>query len=339
MKSAAPSSISEVVSLIEDARSAERPMWFTGSATTPVPADHTVVSTRGLSGIVDYRPDDLTVLVRCGTTLAELDEGLRERGHTAVLPETSPERTVGGVVASGASGYRRYRYGPTRDRVIGATIVTGYGEVVHAGGQLVKNVTGYDLPRLVTGSNGALGFIAEIALKLWPDSSVPRTLSVEDPASVGANLYQPAAVLGTESGGFVYLSDAGGPTEKGTAIDGYSWPDPLDEPVVVAVNVPARFVPDLTGRARELGAARFVAQHGVGVVDVGWSTVDKCRIVELRTWAESIGGSLVVKRRGPLSVSISKWGAIPSTSAIQFRLKELFDPDRVCNPGVLPGGV
>jgi FAD/FMN-containing dehydrogenase len=327
------------VSLIEEARNDEHPLWFTGSGTTPVPDDHTVVSTNGLAGIVDYRPDDLTVVVRCGTTLAELDEALRERGHTAVLPETSPERTVGGVIASGASGYRRYRFGPTRDRVIGVTIVTGYGEVVHAGGQLVKNVTGYDIPRLVTGSNGALGFIAEIALKLWPDSSAPRTIPVEDPALEGASRYQPVAVLETESGGSVYISNAEDPAKQEKAIKGYSWPSPLEESVVVAVNVPARFVPEAVGRARDLGAARFVAQHGVGVVDVGWGTVDEARIVDLRTWAVSIGGSLVISRRGPLSASFSRWGEIPSTAAIQLRLKELFDPDRVCNPGVLPGGV
>jgi glycolate oxidase FAD binding subunit len=327
------------VSLIEDARSDERPLWFTGSGTTPVPDGHTVVSTKGLAGIVDYRPDDLTVVVRCGTTLAELDEVLQERGHTAVLPETSPERTVGGVIASGVSGYRRYRYGPTRDRVIGVTIVTGYGEVVHAGGQLVKNVTGYDVPRLVTGSNGALGFIAEIALKLWPDSSAPKTMSVEDPASVGATMYQPVAVLETESGGFVYLSNAEDPTRQEPAIEGYSWPSPLEEPIVVAVNVPARFVPEAIGQARDLGAARLVAQHGVGVVDVGWGTVNEMKIVGLRTWAESIGGSLVVRRRGPLGISFSRWGQVSSTVEIQLRLKELFDPDRVCNPGVLPGDV
>jgi len=339
VSTATPSSIPDVVSLIEEARGDERPLWFTGSGSTPVPDDRTVVSTKGLAGIVDYRPDDLTVVVRCGTTLAELDEVLRERGHTAVLPETCPERTVGGVIASGDSGYRRYRYGPTRDRVIGVTIVTGYGEVVHAGGQLVKNVTGYDISRLVTGSNGALGFIAEIALKLWPDSSAPRTIPVEDPALEGASRYQPVAVLETESGGAVYISGAEDRAKQESAIEGHSWPSPLEESVVIAVNVPARFVPEVVGRARGLGAARFVAQHGVGVVDIGWATVDDAKIVDLRTWAESTGGSLVIRRRGQLSKSFSRWGNSASTVAIQLRLKDLFDPDRVCNPGVLPGGV
>jgi len=339
MNEATPSSIAEVAALIGDARDNGQSLWFAGSRSTPAPDGHTVVSTELLTGIVDYRPDDLTVVVRAGTTLGELDAILAVHRQTAVLPETAPNRTVGGVVASGASGYRRHRYGPTRDRVIGATIVTGYGEVVHAGGQLVKNVTGYDIPRLVTGSHGALGLIAEISLKLWPDDSVPRTLSVADPAEVRSQLYQPTAALETESGGFVYLSHAQPPPPDWSVSEGFDWPDPIDEPVVVGVNVPPRLVTEAVGHVRDIGATRFVAQHGVGVVDVGWNEIDESRIVGLRKWAESCGGSLVIHRRGPLDSSLSRWGRTPGSVDIQLRLKELFDPDRVCNPGVLPGGL
>lgn len=339
MNKVAPSSTAEVVALIREARHNQRPLWFTDSGSTQAPSDHTVVSTENLTGIVDYQPDDLTVVVRAGTTLEELDDTLREHGHSAVLPETAPDRTVGGVVASGASGYRRRRYGPTRDRVIGATIVTGYGGVVHAGGRLVKNVTGYDIPRLVTGSYGALGFIAEISFKLWPEDSAPRTMRVEDPRAVGARLYQPIAVLETESGGFVYVSGPGDPPLGGSTMGGFDWPDPIDEAVVVAVNVPARLVTEAIGRVRDLDATRFIAQHGVGVVEAGWSQAEEAQIANLRTWAESSNGSLVLHRHGSLSGSLSKWGRDPETVDVQRRLKDLFDPDRVCNPGVLPGGV
>jgi glycolate oxidase FAD binding subunit len=288
---------------------------------------------------VDYKPDDLTIVVRAGTTLAELDDILAEHGHTAVLPETVPGRTVGGVVACGASGYRRHRYGPTRDRVIGVTVVTGYGEVVRAGGQLVKNVTGYDVSRLVTGSYGALGLIADISFKLWPEDSVQRTMSVEDPGSIRRELYQPIAALETENGGFVYVSSARSPSFDGSTSEGFNWPDAIDESVMVAVNVPSRLVDEAILHARDAGASRFVAQHGVGVVEVGWNEIDESSIVDLRTWAESVGGSLVIERLGPLSAKLSTWGRAPGTIRIQRRLKELFDPDRVCNPGVLPGGI
>jgi glycolate oxidase FAD binding subunit len=208
---------------------------------------------------------------------------------------------------------------------------------VHAGGQLVKNVTGYDIPRLVTGSHGALGFIGEISLKLWPVPSAPRTLRVEDAGLARTQVYQPTAALETEDGGFLYSLGTGVP--EGSAVQGFAWPEALDQQVVVAVNVPARLVDEGTGRVRDLGARSFVAQHGVGVIDVGWDTVDESGVLGLRAWAESHGGSLVVHSRGSLDDAVSRWGAAPGTVAIQRRLKALFDPDRVCNPGVLPGGV
>lgn len=339
MSKVAPSSIAEVVALIRDARHDQQPLWFMGSGSTETPSDHLTMSTEKLVGIVDYQPDDLIVVVRAGTTLAELDDTLEEHGQSAVLPETTPNRTVGGVVASGASGYRRHRYGPTSNRVIGATIVTGYGEVVHAGGQLVKNVTGFDLPRLVTGSYGSLGFIAEISLKLWPTPSAPRTVRVEDAGSARTRTYQPIAALETETGGLLYTSDPGASTLEGPVTEEFTWPDPIDERVVAAVNVPARLVAEAIARLGDSGATRFVAQHGVGVIDVGWADIDEAQIVELRAWTEAGGGSLVIHRRGPLSETLSRWGGAPASLDIQFRLKDLFDPDRICNPGVLPGGV
>ncbi len=333
MSTARPVSTDDVLELIAHARDATEPMWFTGSGTVSVPEGHTVVDTKGMTGIVDYRPDDLTVVVRCGTTLEQLDEVLREHAHTAVLPETEPNRTVGGVVASGSSGFRRLRYGPTRDRVIGATIVTGYGEVVQAGGQLVKNVTGYDLPRLATGSYGALGFIADVSLKLWPIPKGRRTVQVDDVAGARLARYQPIAALETEVGGYLHVSDPDG------SDDGFSWPTPLVGDTILALNVPPSHATDAVGRVRGTGANRFIAQHGVGVIEAGWESVDGDVVIGLREWSESIGGSLVVHRHGGGGASVSRWGADPASVAIQQRLKHLFDPDGVCNPGALPGGV
>lgn len=316
-----PESNADMVDLIATARSTGLPLWFTGSGTTPVPDAHTVVSTSKLTGIVDYEPDDLTVVVRCGTTLAELDEALSGHGHTAVLPETATNRTVGGVVASGTSGYRRLRYGPTSDRVIGATIVTGYGEIVHAGGQLVKNVTGYDVPRLMTGSLGALGFISDVSLKLWPVPKGCRTVSVDNIAAARIEAYRPIAALGTEGGGFLHISDSAGQDE------GFSWPEPMAGDVVHSINVPPRLVPDAVARIKASGAKSFVAQHGVGVIEGAWMDPVDEELTDLRLWVESCGGS------------IPRMPQVPESIAIQRRLKAMFDPDRICNPGVLPGGV
>ena len=341
-----PSNASEAASIINEARRAGDPLHFIGTRGTQVPDSHDgqVLSSECCTGIVDYRPGDLTVMVRAGTTVAELEEVIGDHRHTAVLPETATDRTIGGVVASGSSGFRRLRYGPTGDRVLGVTLVTGYGEVVHAGSQLVKNVTGYDLPRLVTGSHGALGFIAEVALKLWPVAPVQATVEVDDAGS-WRSFYKLVAALETEQGARLYVEgdrasvDSQAAAMGGRVVDGFEWPTPLSTPIAATLNVPPRLVPEAVQRVRACGADRFTAQHGVGAVEIGWADVDAGTVTGLRTWAESVGGSLVLTRRGPLDPAVPRWGSIPSTISIQRRLKSLFDPDSVCNPGSLPGGL
>ncbi|NIV25710.1 MAG: FAD-binding protein, partial [Gemmatimonadetes bacterium] len=106
-----------------------------------------------------------------------------ERGQTAVLPETPGSGTVGGAIASGASAWRRLRYGPIRDRVLETVMATGDGRVVKAGGRLVKNVTGFDIPRLATGSYGSLGVIGQVCLKLWPTGTRFAGVPADDAAA------------------------------------------------------------------------------------------------------------------------------------------------------------
>ena len=306
MSVATPESTADVVDLITDARLTGLPLWFTGSGTSPVPDGHTVVSTSKLMGIVDYKPDDLTVVVRCGTTLTELDAVLSEHGHTAVLPEAAGDRTVGGVVASGASGYRRLRYGPTRDRVIGATIVTGYGEIVHAGGQLVKNVTGYDLPRLMTGSRGALGFISDVSLKLWPIPKGRRTVSVANVADARVEAYQPIAALETEAGGFLHISDSACEDE------GFSWPDPMTEEVVRVINIPPRLVPEAVARIKTSGATRFAPTPC-------WATnlVAPEALMRATASGTSRGGTLITRTTSPV---IGSGQENPSSSPVESEM-------------------
>jgi len=140
----APRSIEQTASIIKTAADQGLSIVPVGSGSTlrDVEADIALV-TSNLTGIIDYQPDDLTIVVGAGTTLVDLEAALATRRQSAVLPEMSPQRTVGGVVASGASGYSRLRFGPTSDRVLEVVMATGYGEVVHAGGRLVKNVTGF----------------------------------------------------------------------------------------------------------------------------------------------------------------------------------------------------
>ena len=126
-----------------------------------------VMGTGRLNAVLDWQVEDLTVAVQPGVLISDLEARLQQRNQTAVLPEAGAG-TVGGAVAAGLSGWRRLRYGPTRDRMLEVRLATGDGRLIRGGGRLVKNVTGYDLPRLATGSLGSLGLIAEVCLKLWP---------------------------------------------------------------------------------------------------------------------------------------------------------------------------
>ena len=125
-----------------------------------------------LRGIVAYEPDDLVSTVRAGTTIAELAAALAPRGQRWPIEPGFPERaTVGGTFASAAGGPSRLRYFHPRDWVIGARVVLGDGTLVRSGGRVVKNVTGYDLTRLWSGTFGTLAAIVELTLKL---TAVPR---------------------------------------------------------------------------------------------------------------------------------------------------------------------
>jgi glycolate oxidase FAD binding subunit len=137
-----------------------------------------LLDTRALSGITSYEPSELVVTVRAGTPLAELEAALAEKGQC--LPFEPPcfgdKGTVGGMVAAGLSGPARASVGAVRDYVLGATIVNGRGEVLTFGGQVMKNVAGYDVSRVLAGSLGTLGVIAEVSLKVLPVAPAEATL-------------------------------------------------------------------------------------------------------------------------------------------------------------------
>jgi glycolate oxidase FAD binding subunit len=134
----------------------------------------------GLRGIVEYEPDDLVATVRAGTTLAELAGALASRKQRWPIEAGMHDRaTVGGTLASAAGGPSRLRYFHPRDWVIGARVVLGDGTAVKSGGRVVKNVTGYDLTRLWSGTFGTLAAIVELTLKLTTVPERTVTLSVE----------------------------------------------------------------------------------------------------------------------------------------------------------------
>jgi len=134
-----------------------------------------------LSGITDYAPSELVVTLRAGTPLAELEAVLAEKNQCLPFepPHFGPRATVGGMVAAGLSGPARASVGAVRDHVLGCTLINGRGELLTFGGQVMKNVAGYDVSRLMVGAMGTLGVLTELSLKVLPRAPAEATLRFE----------------------------------------------------------------------------------------------------------------------------------------------------------------
>ena len=163
---------------------ARRPVRVRGAGTKDflggTPAGE-ILDTRSLEGIVDYEPSELVVTARAGTRLSVLEAALREHGQFLAFepPAFDGDPTIGGVVATGLAGPRRASAGGVRDFVLGARLMGTNGEVLTFGGQVMKNVAGFDVSRLLCGSWGILGLITEVSLKVLPQPACEATVSFE----------------------------------------------------------------------------------------------------------------------------------------------------------------
>jgi glycolate oxidase FAD binding subunit len=151
----------------------------------PLESD-SIVDLSSISGITLYEPGELVLTARAGTKLSEIEAAIAEKGQCLAFepPQfgaffgSDAASTLGGVVASGWSGPRRVKAGAVRDHVLGALAVGGEGEVFKSGGRVVKNVTGFDLPKLLTGSHGTLAVMTDITIKVLPAPEATRTLAI-----------------------------------------------------------------------------------------------------------------------------------------------------------------
>jgi glycolate oxidase FAD binding subunit len=141
----------------------------------------TLLDLRPFHGIVDYEPSELVITARCGTPLSEIEAALAERGQFLAFepPSFGGDPTIGGVIAAGLSGPRRMYAGAARDFVLGATLLDARGDILRFGGQVMKNVAGFDASRLLCGSLGILGVITEVSLKVLPRPRAEETLRFE----------------------------------------------------------------------------------------------------------------------------------------------------------------
>ncbi len=172
----------QTIDRVRDSAARHAPLRIRGGGTKDfhrsAPRAGEPLDMRPLAGIVSYEPSELVVTVRAGTPLAELEELLAAQGQCLPFepPRFGPGGTVGGMVASGLGGPARASVGAVRDYVLGIEIVNGQGELLRFGGQVMKNVAGYDVSRLMAGAWGQLGVITEVSLKVLPFAPAEATL-------------------------------------------------------------------------------------------------------------------------------------------------------------------
>lgn len=144
-------------------------------------SEPTLLDLRPYRGIVDYEPSELVMTARCGTPLSEIESALSERNQFLAFepPAFGGDPTIGGVIAAGLSGPRRMYAGAARDFVLGTTLLDARGEILRFGGQVMKNVAGFDVSRLLCGSLGILGLITQVSLKVLPLPRAEETLRFE----------------------------------------------------------------------------------------------------------------------------------------------------------------
>ena len=166
---------------IKEAAAQKRPLRIRGGGTKDFyggPPSGDLLDVTACRGIVSYEPTELVITARAGTPLAEIEAALRDKGQMLAFepPRFGPSATLGGCVAAGLSGPRRAYAGAVRDFVLGVRILDGKGDDLRFGGQVMKNVAGYDVSRLMAGSLGTLGVLLEVSLKVLPLPASEATL-------------------------------------------------------------------------------------------------------------------------------------------------------------------
>ena len=326
-----------------------------------------VLDTRLLSGITSYEPSELVITARAGTPLAELEAALAAKGQCLPFepPHFSPGATVGGMVAAGLSGPARASVGAVRDYVLGVSLINGKAEPLTFGGQVMKNVAGYDVSRLMAGSWGTLGLLTEVSLKVLPVAPAEATLRFEcnqadalrklhawggQPLPLNASCWVQDGGVGTlyvRLRGAVAAVQAACKSMGGTLLDTATtapdWSACRDHTLPWFVQRAQQ--PDLalwrlslpaTAPVLPLPAAAqpLVEWHGA----LRWVQAPASAGDALRAAAEAVGGSasvFVAASAYPESASGQFDPKSAALAQIHARVKQAFDPAGIFNPGRL----
>ncbi|HEY0001116.1 MAG TPA: FAD-binding oxidoreductase [Actinoplanes sp.] len=352
---AEPASTEEAAALIAAAR--DRTVVIRGAGTklgwgVPPRALDLIVDTRRLAGVVEHAAGDLITIIRAGTPLADLD-----LGDQLLALDGPAGSTVGGTVATATSGPRRLHYGTVRDLLIGITVVRPDGKIAHSGGKVVKNVAGYDLGKLFTGSYGTLGLITECAFRLHPRPTaalfVRGHYTATAVAGVLAAQVAPAAieadsgrgemgkgeiavlVEGTEIG----VHERAAQVEKVLGGETTETPPPWwGVPPWPADGIGMKLSVPISEVAGFLDAGVPVrGSAGAGVLYA--APRDSTEVERLRAGCVRAGGHAVVLT-APAGVrdEVDMWGPVPGL-ALMRRIKDQFDPGHRFAPGRFVGGI
>jgi glycolate oxidase FAD binding subunit len=300
-----------------------RTQWEVGG---PPPAG--AVEVRAPVGVVAYEPADMTVTVGAGTRFCDLDAALAEHGQEVPLDPRAPDATIGGILACGLSGFRRLRHGPVREHVLQVKITTGYGRVIKGGGPTVKNVTGYDIPRLFVGSFGTLGVLGETTLRCRPRAHCSQWF-----VSDGRAFFRPAARLWDGRREHVLLEGfAADVAAQSQGLGGADQPALPEGPHRGRISVvPARVRACATALGDDV---RWCAELGVGTIHVATDTPDG--FVHAREVAHAHDGWMLREAGGP--PDDDGYGRPLPNVVLMRRIRDAFDPDHLCNPGRMPLG-
>jgi glycolate oxidase FAD binding subunit len=384
-----PDSEDAVATVVATAAAAGEPLAIEGNGSKhsllrPVQASRTL-SLRGLTGITLYRPQELILSARAGTPLPEIEAALAEHGQhliaeppdlSALFGSDKPS-TLGGIVAANLSGPRRIAWGAMRDHVMGIRAVNGKGEVFRSGGRVLKNVTGLDLCKLLTGSHGTLGVITEVTLKVLPAPQASGTVTVKVP-DLGTGVAALSAGLGSPYGvsGAALLPDSEGATallriedfaefvtyrcgrlrddlarfgpvavEQGTEA---LWRDIRDakplgaapDEAVWRVSVKPTAAPGVLTALRPTGLAKFMLDWGGGLIWIAGPATEAMHQAVAAAALAAEGSFTLFRAPDALRAAVAVLPEEPpALAAISKRVKAVMDPAGVLNPGRMRAGI
>lgn len=307
-----------------------------------------ILDTKPYCGIVAYDPTELVITARAGTTLREIGKALSEKNQMLAFepPRFDGLATIGGIVASGLAGPRRQAVGSVRDFVLGVVLMDGNGDVLHFGGQVMKNVAGYDVSRLLAGSLGTLGLILEVSIKVLPKPVAQTTLHFEmsqadalkqlnvwggQPLPISASCWYQGHLSVRLSGARAAVDAAVQKMGGETLTDGDALWDSLREHShgffseisqgLWRVSVPT------VAEALQLSGEQLIEWGGAQ----RWlkTTADA---VAIRTAAQKAGGHATLFKGGDKSVGVFH-PLQPAVARIHRNLKNTFDPAGIFNRG------